>query len=79
MLGHPNFVPHIPRMYVYQVRHTTYFRQWRHSGVQDMYKQTQVADVVLMTSVAVNGVGPEIVKCYRDSTAAVQQYRSNRV
>ena len=41
-------------------------RQWRHTtvvgDVQDMYKQTQVADVVSITSAVVNGDGHEIVK-----------------
>ena len=38
------------------------------SGVQDMYKQSQVASEVSMTSGAVNGIGPNIFKCYRGST-----------
>ena len=31
-----------------------------------------------MASGAANRVSPEIAKCYRDSTGAVQQYRSNK-
>ena len=40
---------------MYQVRFFFFFD----TGDTDMYKRTQVADVVLMTSGAVNGVGPE--------------------
>ena len=54
-------------------------RQCRHDGVQNMYTQTRVADVMLVVPGAVNGVGHDIVKCYRDSTGALQQYLSNRV
>ena len=36
------------------------------SGIQDMYKQTQVADEASTTSGAVSGVGLDIVKCYTE-------------